>query len=137
MVYLYIMLRATHLSIIVPSHASFSLHQDIIYVLAIPLQNYTMYTKYRHAGSTIKIISLLGKKNTGKKTPKEDRELGYLDFTLALTLHLPQPQKKDMQLYLMHNRIQNNKVVGAANLRRKSPSINKLVGPVSQNPLLL
>ena len=36
-----------------------------------------MYTGYRHAGSTIKIISLLGEKNTGKKTPKEDRELGY------------------------------------------------------------
>ena len=34
-----------------------------------------------------KIISLLGKKNTGKKTPKEDSELGYLDFTLELTFN--------------------------------------------------
>ena len=56
-----------------------------------------MFTRYRHAGSTIKIISLLGKKNTGKKTPKKDRELGYSDFTLALTFHLPHPPKKDMQ----------------------------------------
>ena len=46
-----------------------------------------MYTKYRHDGSTVKIISLLGEKNTGKKTPKKDSELGYLDFTLALTFH--------------------------------------------------
>ena len=89
MVYLYVMLKATHLAITMPSHESFSLHQDIIFVLAIMLQSYTMYTRYRHAGSTIKIISLLGEKNTGKKTPREDRELGYSNFTLALTFHLP------------------------------------------------
>ena len=65
-----------------------------------------MYTGYRHAGSTIKIISLLGKKNTGKKTPKEDSELGYLDFSLALTFHLPHPQQKDMQLSSMHKKIE-------------------------------
>ena len=53
-----------------------------------------MYTIYRHADSTENVISLLGKKNTGKKTPKEDSELGYLDFTLALTFHLPHPQQK-------------------------------------------
>ena len=53
-----------------------------------------MYTRYRHVGSTLKIISLLGKKNTGKKTPKEDRELGYSDFTLALTFHLIHPPTK-------------------------------------------
>ena len=57
-----------------------------------------MYTRYRHAGLAEKINSLLGKKNTGKKTPKEDSELGYSDFTLALTFHLPHPQQKDMQL---------------------------------------
>ena len=55
------------------------------------LQSYTMYTIYRHDGSTIKIISLLGGKNTGKKTPQEDRELGYSDLTLALTIHLSHP----------------------------------------------
>ena len=53
-----------------------------------------MYTRYRHDDSTIKIFNLLGKKNTGKKNPKEDRELGYSDFTLALTLHLPHTSKK-------------------------------------------
>ena len=53
-----------------------------------------MYTRYRHAGSTVKIISLLGKKITGKKTPKEDSELGYSDFTLALTFNLTHHQKK-------------------------------------------
>ena len=53
-----------------------------------------MYTRYRHVSSTEKVISLLGKKNTGKKTPKEDSELGYSDFTLALTFHLPQPPTK-------------------------------------------
>ena len=57
-----------------------------------------MYKRYKHAGSTEKVISLLWKKNTGKKTPKEDSKLGYSDFTLALTFHLPNPQKKDMQL---------------------------------------
>ena len=61
-----------------------------------------MYKIYRHAGSTEKVISLLGKKNTGKKTPKEDRELGYSN--LALTLHLPHPQQKDMQLFPMHKK---------------------------------
>ena len=64
-----------------------------------------MYTRYRHAGSTEKVISLSGKKNTGKKTPKEDSELGYSDFTLALTFHLPQPQQKDMQLSPMHKKL--------------------------------
>ena len=63
-----------------------------------------MYTRYRHVGSTIKINTLLGKKNTGKKTPIEDRELGDSDFTLALTFHLPHPQKKDMQLSPMHKK---------------------------------
>ena len=53
-----------------------------------------MYTRYRHAGSTIKIISLIGKKNTGKKTPKDDHELGYSDITLALTLNLPTAHKR-------------------------------------------
>ena len=77
MVYLYVMLKATHLLISMPSHASFSLHQDIIFVLPIMFQSCTMYTRYRIAGSITKIISLLGKKNTGKKTPKEDTELGY------------------------------------------------------------
>ena len=66
------------------------------------LQSYIMYTRYRHAGSTVKIINLLGKKNTGKKTLKGDRELSYSDCTLALTLHLPHPQQKNMQLSPMH-----------------------------------
>ena len=44
-----------------------------------------MYTRYINAGSTIKIISLLGEKKTGKKNPKEDSELVYSDFTLKLT----------------------------------------------------
>ena len=65
-----------------------------------------MYTRYRHVGSTLKIISLLGKKNTCKKTPKEDSELGYLEFTLALTFDLPHPQKKDMQLSKMQKKIE-------------------------------
>ena len=52
-----------------------------------------MYTRYRHADLTKKVISVLGKKNIGKKTPKEDSELGYSDFTLALTFHLPHPQQ--------------------------------------------
>ena len=103
-VYLYVMLRATHLSITVPSHASLSLHQDIIFILDIMLQSYTMYTRYRHAGTTIKIINLLGKKNTGKKTPKEDCELGYSDFTLSLTFHLTHPQQKDIQFSPMHKK---------------------------------
>ena len=64
-----------------------------------------MYTRYRHAGSTVKIIGLLGKKNTGKKTPKEDSKLVYSDFTLALTFDLPHPQQKDMQLSPMHTKL--------------------------------
>ena len=94
MVYLYVMLTATHLSITMRSY------HDII--LAIMLQNLTMYTRYRHAGSIEKVISLLGKKNTDKKTLKDDSELGYSDFTLALTFHLPHPQQKCMQLLPMH-----------------------------------
>ena len=35
-----------------------------------------------------------GEKNTGKKILIEDSELGYSDFTLALTFHLPHPQQK-------------------------------------------
>ena len=64
-----------------------------------------MYTRYRHVGLTEKIISLLWKKNTGKTTSKEDNELGYSDFTLALTFHLPHPQQKDMQLSPIHKKI--------------------------------
>ena len=82
-----------------------------------------MYIRYRHAGSIVKIISLLGKKNKGKKTPKEDSELGYSDFTLTLTFHLPQPQQKNMQLSPMHKNL-NTRVVGEANLWRKAPSIS-------------
>ena len=86
------MLTATHLSVTKTSNMLFSLHQDIISILAIMPQSYTMYKRYRHACSTIKKIYLLGNKNIGKKTSKEDGELGYLDFTLALTFHLPHPQ---------------------------------------------
>ena len=64
-----------------------------------------MYTRYRHACSTVKIINLMGEQ-IGKKTPKEDSELGYSDITLALTFHLPHPQKKDMQLSPMHRKIE-------------------------------
>ena len=64
-----------------------------------------MYTRYRHAGKTIKIINLLAKKNTGKKTPKENHELGYSDFTLALTFHLPHSQQKNMELSPMHTKL--------------------------------
>ena len=41
-----------------------------------------------------------------QETPKEDSELGYSDFTLALTFHLPHPQQKDMQLSPMHKKIE-------------------------------
>ena len=63
-----------------------------------------MYTRYTHADSLEKVISLLGKKNTGKKTPKES--LGYSDFTLALTFHLSHPQQKDMQLSPMQKKFE-------------------------------
>ena len=53
-----------------------------------------MYKRYKHVGSTEKVISLLGKKNTGKKTPKEDSELGYSDFTLTHFPFTPPPTKK-------------------------------------------
>ena len=70
-----------------------------------------MYRRYIHAGSTEKVISILGEKNTVKKTPKEDSELGYSDFTLTLTIHLPHPQQKGMQLSPMHKNL-NTRVVG-------------------------
>ena len=65
-----------------------------------------MYKRYKHVGSTEKVISLLGKKNTGEKIPIEDSELGYSDFTLTLTFHLPYPQQKDMQSSPMHKKIE-------------------------------
>ena len=65
-----------------------------------------------------KIINLLEKKNTCKKTPKEDSELGYSDFTLTLTIHLPHPQQKGIQFSPMHKNL-NTRVVGEANLWRK------------------
>ena len=92
-----------------------------------------MYKRYKHSGSTEKVISLLGQKNTGKETPKEDSELGYSDFTLTLTIHLPQPQQKGMQFSPMHKNL-NTRVVGEENLWRKAPSISKMVGPVPRNP---
>ena len=64
-----------------------------------------MYKTYRNAGSTTKVINLLGKKNTGKKTLKEDSELGYSDFNLTLTFYLPHPQQKIMQLSPMHKKL--------------------------------
>ena len=65
-----------------------------------------MYKRYKQAGSIEKVISLLGEKNTGKKNPKEDSELGYSDFTLALTFHLPHSQQKEMQFSPMHKKIE-------------------------------
>ena len=66
-----------------------------------------MYTRYRHAGSTVEIICLLGGKNTDKKTPKEDSELGYSNFNLALTFHSPHHQQKDNQLSPMHKKLKH------------------------------
>ena len=66
----------------------------------------------------------MGKKNTGKKTPKEDSELGYSEFTLMLTFHLPTPQK-NMQLSPMNKKYKKNKVVGEANHRLITPNIYK------------
>ena len=65
-----------------------------------------MYERYKHTDSTEKVITLLGKKNTRKKTPKEDSELGFSDLTLTLTINLPHPQQKDMQFSLMHKKIE-------------------------------
>ena len=96
-----------------------------------------MYKRYKHAGSTEKVISLLGKKNTGKKTPKEDSELGYSDFTLTLTFPLRHPQQKSRQLPPMHKKNLNIRVVREENLWSKAPSISKLVGPVPWIPLPL
>ena len=42
----------------------------------------------------INLSSLLGKKNTSKKTTKEDCDLGYAYFTLSLTFHLPNINKR-------------------------------------------
>ena len=69
------------------------------------VQQKSMYKRYRHDGSTKKVISLLAKKNTGKNTPKEDSELGYSDFILTLTFHLPHPLQKYMQLSPMHKEL--------------------------------
>ena len=69
-VYLYVMLRTTHLSITMPSNASFSLHQNIIFVLAIMLYSYTMYRSYKHAGSIIKNNQSLGEKEHRRENPK-------------------------------------------------------------------
>ena len=52
-----------------------------------------------------KVITLMGKKNTGKKTLKEDSELGYSDFTLNSLSIYPTPNKKNMQLSPMHKKI--------------------------------
>ena len=83
-----------------------------------------MNKRYKHAGSTEKVISLLGEKNTGKKTPKEDSEFCYSNFTLTLTFHLPHPQQKDMQFSPMHKKNWNTRVVGEANLGRKASKIS-------------
>ena len=87
-----------------PSHALFSSLSGYHFSHHATELNYVQ--KIRHADSTEKVISLLGKKNTGKKTPKEDSDLGYSDFTLALTFNLPPPQQKDMQLSPMHKKIE-------------------------------
>ena len=75
MVYLYVMLRVTHLSVTMPSHASFSNLSGYHFSHHAAELDYVQ--KIIRAGSTEKVISLLGEKNTGKKTPKEDTELGY------------------------------------------------------------
>ena len=69
--------------------------------------------KLGHVGSTKKKQSLR-KKNTRKKTPKEDCELSYSDFTLSLTFLLPYPKK--------------NRMVGEANLWRIAPKTYQHVG---------
>ena len=102
-----------------------------------------MYIRYRNVGSTITIISILGKKNTGKKTLKEDHGLGYSELRLALTLHpnthfkLSPPPQKELQLSPMHYKNLNMRVVGKANLRRKVPDGHQVGGSGSQNLLPL
>ena len=67
-----------------------------------------MYTKYIHAGSTENKnnLSLGEKEHKQENTSKEDSEFGYSEFTVALTFHLPHPQKKDMQFSQMHKKIE-------------------------------
>ena len=96
------MLSATQLSVTMPSHASFSSLSGYHFSHHASELNYVQ--KIERADSTEKVISLLGKKNKGKKTPKEDSELGYSDFTLTLPFNLPHPQQKNMQLSPMHKK---------------------------------
>lgn len=57
------------------------------------------------------------KKNTRKKTPREDYELGYSNFTQPLTLLLPYPQGFNF-FAIVPNEIRDKRhnVVGKANL---------------------
>ena len=57
MVYRYVMLRATHLSVTMPSHASFSSLSGYHFSHHDPELNYVQYL-YKHAGSTEKVTSL-------------------------------------------------------------------------------
>ena len=66
---------------------------------------YTLYKLWHHRFNR-KLISLLRKKNTGKKTPREDCELGYLDFNLTVTFHLLHPKQKNMSLSPMHKKLE-------------------------------
>ena len=71
-----------------------------------------------------KVKQSLGGNNACKKIVREGYELGYLDFTLSLTTHLPHPNKKNGQFPSMHNRNKNN-TQGEANLwciRTNDPS---------------
>ena len=74
-----------------PSHETFSLNEDIILYSHHALD--FICIKIPTFWFNNKLTSLLGKTNKGKKTPREDHELGYSNFTLALILYLPNPEK--------------------------------------------
>ena len=61
-------------------------------MLHISLSSFVQVTTY--VGSIEKYSVCLGKRTHVRKPQREDCELGYLKFTLALTFHLTHPQQK-------------------------------------------
>ena len=72
--------------------------------------------------------NLLGKTNTGKKTPRADRKLGYLDFTLSLTICLPTRNKRECNCSQCSTTHKKSSGFGEANLWRKMSKTYQKVG---------
>lgn len=100
--------QSTYSNLKIFAHIKIFGHESFfIFILTMPscfiISHAFIHTITTYAGST-EIKVPWGKKTRCKKTLGDDYDLGYLDFTLSVTIHSPPPQKNMVQLCQMHKK---------------------------------